>query len=137
MARDRTPNVALIVGSVEAVAHDLAGIADEVRVHFPWGSLLRGVLGDEDAVLSALARLPRPGGSVTAMLSVTPRDGVAAEPLDPARVASRWTAHGLTVGTLRALTRRDVEEAASSWGKRLGVAASRPGLYIRAVRSQA
>jgi 16S rRNA (adenine(1408)-N(1))-methyltransferase len=127
--------VALIVGSVETVACDLAGIAHEVRVHFPWGSLLRDVIGEDDAVLAALAGLPRPGGTVTAMLSVTTRDGVAAGRVDPLRLASRWMANGLTVRALRALTRGDVEEARSSWGKRLGAGCSREGLYVRAERS--
>jgi 16S rRNA (adenine(1408)-N(1))-methyltransferase len=57
VARDRTSNLALIVGSVEAIASELTGMADEVRVHFPWGSLLRGVMGEDEAVLEALAEV--------------------------------------------------------------------------------
>lgn len=111
-------------------------MADEVRVHFPWGSLLRGAIGADDAVLGAVARLPRPCGYVTALLSIVPRDGVAADPLDGARIASRWTAHGLHVRTIRPLTRIDVQESGSSWGKRLGAGDVRPGLYVRAVRAR-
>jgi 16S rRNA (adenine(1408)-N(1))-methyltransferase len=135
VARDRTPNVALIVGSLEAVACDLAGLADEVRVHFPWGSLLRGVIGEDDAVLAALARLPKPGGPLTALLSVVPRDGIASGPIHPERIAARWSAFGLRVRTMRPLTRGDVDEAGSSWGKRLDAGGTRPGLFVRARRA--
>ena len=129
--RDRTPNVALVVGSVEEAASEFGDVADDIRVHFPWGSLLRGVLGDDEAVLAAIARLPKPGGSVTALLSIVPRDGVAAGRIDRVRLASRWIAHGLHVSKIRPLTRRDVDEAASSWGKRLSAGSQRPGLLVR------
>jgi 16S rRNA (adenine(1408)-N(1))-methyltransferase len=135
VARDRTPNVALIVGSVEAVACHLAGLADEVRVHFPWGSLLRGVIGEDDAVLAALARLPKGGCPLTALFSVVPRDGAAAMP-DADLLAARWISHGLVISTIRPLTSADVEAAGSSWGKRLGAGDPRPGIYVRAVRSR-
>ena len=39
-ARDRLPNLLLLREPVESLA--LEQIADEVTVHFPWGSLLRG-----------------------------------------------------------------------------------------------
>ena len=137
IGRDRTPNVALIVGSVEAVARDLAGMADEVRVHFPWGSLLRGVIGEDDEVLDGVAALPRVGGSVTAIVSIVRRDGVALEPIDAARVAARWLSRGLTVDKLRPLTKADVNDAASTWGKKLGAGTVRSGLYLRAVKRTA
>lgn len=136
VARDRTPNILLLVGAVETLGCELADMADEVRVHFPWGSLLRGASGEDDGVLDALARLPRPGGSVTALLSIVPRDGVAAGPIDAQRVAAHWTARGLVVTKMRPLTKADVEEAASSWGKRLGAGGARAGLYLRAVKAR-
>jgi 16S rRNA (adenine(1408)-N(1))-methyltransferase len=134
VARDRTPNLALLVGSVEAIADDLAGIADDARVHFPWGSLLRGLIGQDDLVLGALARLLRPGGSLTVLLSVLPRDG--GEELtttDLELVAGRFEERGLLVSEIRALTRADVRAGASSWGKRLDAGGARPGLYLHAL----
>ena len=44
-------NVAFLVEGVERLPPDLAAIADEVTVHFPWGSLLRGVLEAEASVV--------------------------------------------------------------------------------------
>jgi 16S rRNA (adenine(1408)-N(1))-methyltransferase len=32
-----------VQAAVEDLPEDLADVADEVHVHFPWGSLLRGV----------------------------------------------------------------------------------------------
>jgi 16S rRNA (adenine(1408)-N(1))-methyltransferase len=49
-------------------------------VQFPWGSLLRGILGHEDAVLAGVAQLLAPGAEGVVLLSVVPRDGVAPLP---------------------------------------------------------
>jgi 16S rRNA (adenine(1408)-N(1))-methyltransferase len=136
VARQRPSNVVLLVASVESLPCELEGIADEVRVHFPWGSLLRGVLAEDDAVLSALARLPRAGGSLTVLLSVVPRDGVGAE-LGQARlsrISCEYQERGLRIRETRPLTTADVRESGASWGKRLGAGGSRPGLYIHAIR---
>ncbi len=136
VARDRTSNVVLIVGDVGSVAIGLEGMADEVRVHFPWGSLLRGVIGEDVALLDALGRLLRPDGSLTALLSVLPRDGVdgGVAPGDLVRIAARYEQRGFTIAEARALTKADVREATSSWGKRLDAGGKRPGLYLRALR---
>src|SRR2546428_14060500 len=56
------PNVLFVVSSIERLPDMLGGIADRATIHFPWGSLLRGVTRDDEAVLAPLARLLRIGG---------------------------------------------------------------------------
>ena len=47
------PNVRFILAAAEAPPPALAGIAGLVTVRFPWGSLLRGCLGEDTAVAGA------------------------------------------------------------------------------------
>ena len=134
--RERLPNLLLLREPIETIA--LESIADEVTVHFPWGSLLRGALAEDERVLAAICRLPRPGGVLTVMFSVTTRDGRA--PLDEgdvARLSRAYRSSGLVLADLRAVTRADVAAAGSSWGKRLDVGGTRPGLLLRLVRDSA
>jgi 16S rRNA (adenine(1408)-N(1))-methyltransferase len=71
------PNALFVVASAEAPAPELSGVADLVTVHFPWGSLLRGVLGIDDAAARGISALPRPEmGLIDAFVSVTARDGL-------------------------------------------------------------
>ena len=110
----------------------LASIADEVTIHFPWGSLLRGALAGDESVFNAICRLPRSGGRLTLLLSVIDRDG--APPLgdaEIARVARAYRASGFALLERRAITRADVDAARSSWGKRLDVGGTRPGHLLR------
>lgn len=134
--RDRLPNLLLLREPIENIG--LECVADEVTVHFPWGSLLRGALAQDGGVFAAICRLPRPGGALTLLLSVTARDGRA--PLsesDVARVTRAYRSRGFAPAACRAVVRGDVEAARSSWGKRLDVGGTRPGQLLRFVRDSA
>ncbi|HEV8669798.1 MAG TPA: methyltransferase domain-containing protein [Candidatus Limnocylindria bacterium] len=134
--RERLPNLVLLREPAEGIP--LESFADEVTIHFPWGSLLRGALAEDESVFAAICRLPRPGGRLTMLLSVTAREG--REPLtdeDRARVARAYRSRGLTLTEHRAVVRADVDAARSSWGKRLDVGGTRPGELLRFVRGSA
>jgi len=128
--RERLPNLLLLREPLESLA--LESFADELTIHFPWGSLLRGALAEERGVFEAICRLPRPGGLLTLAFSVIARDGRA--PLstsDIARVIREYRWSGFTLVEDRAVGRSDVAAARSSWGKRLDVGGRRPGHLLR------
>jgi 16S rRNA (adenine(1408)-N(1))-methyltransferase len=50
-------NVLFLQASAESLPEELENIADEVHIHFPWGSLLRGVLKPDEVVLRSLRRV--------------------------------------------------------------------------------
>ena len=127
--RDKVPNLVLLREPVESLALD--AFADELTIHFPWGSLLRGALAEDRAVFDAICRLPRPGGRLALAFSVIDRDGRA--PLsakDIAHVTREYRWSGFTLIEDRAVERSDVAEARSSWGKRLDVGGARPGRLL-------
>jgi hypothetical protein len=106
----------------------LCGLASEVTILFPWGSLLRGVLGhDTDAAAAAAAAgaasLVADGGRVVALVSLTDRDGVG--PLDPDRIAGAWRPLGFGLASLREATEAEVAATRSTWARRLGVGRDR------------
>lgn len=135
-ARERLPNLVLLRESLESIP--LGSIAHEVTVTFPWGSLLQGALAEDERVFAAICSLPRPGGSVTLLLSVTARDGRAPlREIDVARVTRAYRACGLALVERCAVVRADVDAARSSWGKRLDVGGRRPGQLLRFIRGGA
>jgi 16S rRNA (adenine(1408)-N(1))-methyltransferase len=134
--RERLPNLVLLREPLERLA--LESAADEVTIHFPWGSLLRGALAEDDSVFAAICRLARPGGTLTVLLSVTARDGrVPLTERDLARVTRAYRSRGFELVESRAVVRTDTDAARSSWGKRLDVGRTRPGHLLRFSRSSA
>ncbi len=119
-------NVLFVVAAAESIPDELAGVARELTVNFPWGSLLRGVLGlpDASAATAGIASLLDPAGRAAILVSIAPRDGIAElDRLDEAaldRLERAHAANGLRLVCARPATREEILASRSSWGRRLG-----------------
>ena len=122
--RRKVANALFVVAAVEALPSELDGRADEITVNFPWGTLLRGIVGAEAYVLDPLARLARPDTRVRALLSVEPRDGASGlAALDAEGFAAQSEAYrraGFALEHCRVASRDEIAASGSSWAKRLG-----------------
>jgi 16S rRNA (adenine(1408)-N(1))-methyltransferase len=122
----RNPQVLFVRASAEDVPRELVGRADEVTTLFPWGSLLRGVLGvpGGEAAAAGMASLLRTGGRLSALVSVTDRDRASgADPLDQRaldRLADTHRRRGLRLRDARPATPSEVAATRSTWARRLG-----------------
>lgn len=119
-------NARFVLAAAESLPAELAGRAALVTVLFPWGSLLRGCLGLDEAVATGLAGLVAPGGVLELVIATAPRDRLAGVPTSEAAIieaaAGAFRPHGLEVVVARAATPAEVAATGSSWARRLGVA---------------
>ena len=124
-------NVRFVLAAAEALPPELAGRAALVTVLFPWGSLLRGCLGLDEAVASGLAGLVASGGVLELLLAPADRDRLAGVPTTEGAIIDAATrsfaSHGLEVVVARAASPAEVAATGSSWARRLGVAGRRNG----------
>ena len=130
--RASLPNVAFLVEGVERLPRELASVADEVTIHFPWGSLLRGLLDGSSAIVGPIAGLMKDGAELRVLLSAGERDGLAE--LTPSVIASRsedFAGHGLRLVDARWASGAIVRDSRSAWAKRLGVGRTRPAVIAR------
>jgi 16S rRNA (adenine(1408)-N(1))-methyltransferase len=129
-------NALFVVAAAETLPPELDGLADLVTVHFPWGSLLRGLLAADPAVLGGLVRTMRPEASLAMLVSSTARDtGAGAAPIrepDLAALADAYASFGLAMTRARPATAADVAASHSTWGKRLGAGGRRPAWLLGA-----
>lgn len=132
-------NALFVVAAAEALPVELHGFANELTIHFPWGSLLRGLLLADPAIMRNLVAITRPGAVISLLLSVTEHD--RAQGLQPITAAGidglgrRYAECGLTVIEARPATREDVVAVHSSWAKRLGAGAHRATWLVRMSRA--
>src|SRR5512146_2508290 len=68
-ARGGLPNALYAVASVELLPGELRGIASEIFVTLPWGSLMRGLILAEPVVLDGIASLARAGAELRIVLN--------------------------------------------------------------------
>jgi 16S rRNA (adenine(1408)-N(1))-methyltransferase len=122
-------NVLFLAAGVEHVGGSpLAGTAHLVTVSFPWGSLLRGIIGLDAAALDGVATLLAPDGRLEVLASVEPDDGVPGlacldHSVEPA-IRTAWSGVGLELAGMRPASAQDVQASGSSWARRLAAGAT-------------
>jgi 16S rRNA (adenine(1408)-N(1))-methyltransferase len=137
--RGGQPNVRFVAAAAETPPVELIGQAHLVTINLPWGSLLRGVLGQDAAVLSGIAMLLASRGRIEALVSLEPRDvpGGRLEQASLASAALAWQRCGLSISEMAAATSADVRATGSSWGRRLLTNPDRRFWRLRASRVSA
>ena len=130
--RARLGNAAFLVDGVERVPPGLASLADELTIHFPWGSLLRGLVDGSSAVVGPIALLMKPGAQLRVLMSAIERDGLS--DVTPSLVVSRRVAyaeHGLHLIEARWASAGTIAESRSAWAKRLAIGQARQAVLAR------
>ena len=139
--RGGLPNALFVMAAAESLPKELDGLADLLIVNFPWGSLLRGLLEADPAVMTGLTRVMRPGAVLAVLLSSIDRDrGAGVDPIEESTlkaVVDAYRRYELDVTDLRPATAADVAAAHSTWGKRLGAGRQRPAWRIEATLASA
>src|SRR5690242_14702167 len=125
------PNAHFALAAAEAIPPELAGL---VTVRFPWGSLLRGVVGDDDRAAAGVASLVAPRGVLELVLAPSDRDGLEAIPTSAAGLADAaaraFAPFGFDVIEARAMSAVEVRATHSTWARRL----NRLAVLIRLAR---
>jgi 16S rRNA (adenine(1408)-N(1))-methyltransferase len=128
-ARGGIENVLFVVAAVESLPPELSGVADVVRVNFPWGSLLRGLVLPETPVLVALRGLGKPDARFefvtcydperdTAVLGGADLPSLSLQRID-AVLAPVYERAGLSIEERRQMSLDEAIELPSSWARRL------------------
>lgn len=134
------PNVLFLQSSVEDLPAELDGVADEVHVHFPWGSLLGAVATGDKTVLCNLRRVCSAGALLEVVIGLDPaRDRAEIERL---KLETFSAAHinsiliplyknaGFEMLEAGALLASEWSRLQTSWAKRLKGNANRNLFYI-------
>ena len=139
-AKGGLPNVLFVQAAIEALPSELDGVADEIHIHFPWGSLLRAVAtGDED-VLRNLRRICASESVLEIIVGLDPaRDRSEIERLGMTlfspdyidqQLVPRYRAAGFEIAERGVLPRSEWPKLQTSWAKRLRGSEGRTLIYI-------
>jgi 16S rRNA (adenine(1408)-N(1))-methyltransferase len=128
-AKGGAPNVLFVQAAVEDLPVELDGVANEVHVHFPWGSLLRAVAAGEIEVLRNLRRICARGALLEVVIGLDPeRDQSEIERLGLAplslefidnELAPNYAAAGFQIVERGIIAAAEWPRIETSWAKRL------------------
>jgi 16S rRNA (adenine(1408)-N(1))-methyltransferase len=137
-----SPNALFIQASVEDIPDELMGVASEIYVHFPWGSLLRAVATGDKMVLGNLRRICCSDALLKIVIGLDSlRDAselrrvqaptLTKDYIDSVLVA-RYQRAGFTIIESGTLPQTTWSTLSTSWAKRLKGNLNRPLIYIAA-----
>lgn len=139
-AKGGLPNVLFLQSAVEDLPAELAGVADEVHVHFPWGSLLGAVATGNETILRNLRRICTSGALLEIVIGFDPaRDAAELKRLEifslsldhiDSFLAPRYERAGFEIVEKGVLPQSEWNQVHTSWAKRLKGRAGRTLTYI-------
>jgi 16S rRNA (adenine(1408)-N(1))-methyltransferase len=128
-AKGGLPNVLFLQAAIEDLPSELDGVADEVHVHFPWGSLLSVVATGDVALLRGLRRICAPECLLEVVIALDPeRDRSEIERLGltvlstdyiDEELVPRYQAGGFEISERGVLAQSEWANLNTSWAKRL------------------
>lgn len=134
------PNVLFLQAAVENLPEELNGVADEIHIHFPWGSLLRSVASGDEEILKNLKRIAAPECILEIIIGIdATRDRAEIERLElPALsieyletvLIPRYNAAGFEVIEKGVLNQSEWSRLETSWARKLQGNESRKVVYL-------
>lgn len=139
-AKGGLPNAMFVQAAVEDLPEEFNGIADEIHIHFPWGSLLRAVATGDDAVLRSLRRIAAPGCLLEIIIGLDPEldraqmEKLGVPDLTPTILHSflipKYIAAGFELRQCRSLDKAEWTKIQTSWARKLRPGATRNVTFI-------
>ncbi len=134
------PNVLFVQAAIENLPEELNAAADEIHIHFPWGSLLSAVVTGKESVLSSLRRICAPECLVEIVIGIDQeRDKSEIERLELPQLSSdylenvlipKYQAAGFEIIDKGILLPADWSKLETSWARKLQGGSNRQVIYL-------
>ena len=139
-AKGGLANVLFVQASAEDLPIELNGVADQLYINFPWGSLLRAVAVGDEQLLCNLRGVCAPAARVEIVLGLDPErdhseiERLAISQLTPAFLKdvlkNRYRSAGFDITEIAALSNKETSKFHSTWARRLSFANGRSFIRI-------
>ena len=139
-AKGGLPNAMFVQAAVEDLPEEFDGVADEIHIHFPWGSLLKAVATADTDVLTSLRRIAAPGCLLEIVIGIDPvRDKGEIARLDIPELTPiflhsylfpKFSSAGFAVIESRKLDAREWSRIETSWARKLQPTSGRSAFYL-------
>ncbi len=137
VSRRAQANTLFVIANAQALPSELYGLASQITINFPWGSLLEVLLGEDVSLLTGLAAISRPN----AMLEVWLNGGALAEAgwsLEDGvqRVQEVLSANGFAMRPAQGMSGHELKMFPTTWAKRIAFGRDPRAMILCGVNNQ-
>ncbi len=139
-AKGGLANVLFIQAAIEDLPEELNASADEIHIHFPWGSLLRAVVTGDENILASLRRLGAPECQLEIVIGIDEeRDRTEIERLALPKLSTeylknflipKYAAAGFETLESGVLNASEWSRLETSWARKLQSGANRQVIFL-------
>jgi len=139
-AKGGLPNVLFVQAAIENLPEELTAAADEIHIHFPWGSLLAAVARGDEQALASLRRIAAPECLLEIIIGIDEeRDRAEIERLDlpplsaeylQKTLPAKYERAGFEVLESGALAPAEWSRLETSWARKLQSGSNRTVVYL-------
>jgi len=139
--RKKLENTLFILDSIENLPPTIFGIADNVNILFPWGSLLEYIAKPNLQMVRRISNLLKNAGELTIIFGYDEK--IEAKTVEKAqlskldivtinkKIAAAFKHSSLKIEQLKELRKAELKKIESTWGKRLSFGKDRPVYLLR------
>ena len=132
VSRNAAPNSLYLIANAQALPLELYGKATRITINFPWGSLLEGLLSEDQGLLNGLAAIAQPH----TLLEVRLNGGALSEAraqLEPgsAKIKQALSRAGFIMREPVLLGPTELRACHTTWANRLAFGRDPRAVYLR------
>ena len=134
------PNVLFVQAAIENLPEEFSGAADEIHIHFPWGSLLKAVVSGDETILQSLRKICAPECLLEIVFGIDEeRDRSEIERLDLPKISVQYLENvlipkyenaGFKILESGILDSSEWSQMETSWARKLQDNSNRTVIYL-------
>lgn len=133
-------NALYIISNAYALPQQLNGIADEIYINLPWGSLRDGMIKGDDALLENIRKVSKPNAVLH--ITITYSDLYEKNQIELRQLPDltmdyfksslvwKYREHGLNIKDIKILDNEALKKLDTKWSKKLGFGRRREVFFI-------
>lgn len=135
-AKGGIKNALFVLSDVQSLPVELNGLANQLYINFPWGSLLEGVIRVDKTVWQSIRRICKQAAVVEVLLAYRAEDNITLPQLTIdflKNLKPNFSENGFELVETKKLAKEDLRNYPSSWAKKLSFGKGREYYYLKLI----
>ena len=135
VSRQAPANALFVIANALVLPTELYGMAAQVTINFPWGSLLEGLLNDDADLMAGLMKIAQPDASLEVRLNAGALAEAACSLEESSRqIRSVLNAAGFIMRSPVMLMAHELKAYPTTWAKRLAFGRDPRAIHLHGTR---
>ena len=131
----KLPNALFVIASAQALPFELNGLASQININFPWGSLLESLLNNDVSLINRLVSIARPCSGLNIYLNGEALSTAGRKLEEGAdQIEHNLSVSGWRITSRSCMDPRALRSVPTTWAKRLAYGRDPRAIHLKSQR---